>query len=213
MMRNYYSKGRENLFHGRFWRFPSKLIMQITKDLLEQISDLNKHNIIHNDIKPANIVYDKNNGKYRLIDFDLSMKVNKKTGKVIDKYCGTRWFSGAEIKKNNVDNVYSKKTDIWSLAMVICWMMFGGGNHIYYFLKDAEYINECDLSVYNFQYEYWVKEKGNEKQLWKAVEAYGWANDGYDDLLINMLYDMIKVDPDERKSAQQLLSAWFNSKH
>ena len=40
--------------------------------ILQQLNNLHKCEVIHNDIKPDNFIFDKNTNKFKLIDFGLS---------------------------------------------------------------------------------------------------------------------------------------------
>jgi serine/threonine protein kinase len=50
-----------------------KLIIEFYR-MLNGIKILNENNIIHHDIKPSNIVYDKNNNRLNFIDYNLTIK-------------------------------------------------------------------------------------------------------------------------------------------
>ena len=46
-----------------------KILSKILWDILTGLKFLKQNKIIHGDIKPVNIMYDKNNDKYKIIDF------------------------------------------------------------------------------------------------------------------------------------------------
>lgn len=52
--------------------FNIKDILMLGIQILQQLNYLHKKNIIHNDIKPDNFIYDYNNNKFKLIDYGLS---------------------------------------------------------------------------------------------------------------------------------------------
>ena len=116
----HYSRNRET-FNGCFYRFTAQKILDLTRDVMVQLKQLNKHQIIHNDIKPENIVFDLNTGKWRLIDFDLSIKL--KNGSKTGGYCGSFLFSAPEIQKRKTINMYTNKCDVWSLGLTITGLM------------------------------------------------------------------------------------------
>ena len=76
-------------------------IKNITKQLLNILKYLHEKNIVHCDIKPENIIYDKKTGKVSLIDFE-----GKST---------TGYSSPEQIKGYSVTD----KTDMWSLGVTL----------------------------------------------------------------------------------------------
>jgi serine/threonine protein kinase len=58
-----------NLNNGKM--FTEKVISGIIYDLLSAISHCHAHGIVHQDIKPENILFD-GNGEVRIVDFSLA---------------------------------------------------------------------------------------------------------------------------------------------
>ena len=81
---------------------------------------LHDHAIIHSDIKPENILYNKQSGQIKLIDFGLSkiFLPNKKI-EVVD---GTISYVAPEALKLNM---YCTESDIWSIGVVMYLLVYG----------------------------------------------------------------------------------------
>ena len=55
-----------------YYNYELKTIKRMIRDVLSGIEHLHNHGIVHSDIKPANILTDKNNTIFKLCDFGLS---------------------------------------------------------------------------------------------------------------------------------------------
>lgn len=92
-----------------FKLFPS-LIKSICKDSTVILDDLKRLNIVHRDITPSNLLFDKNNSKLILIDFEFATiggkelnPDNKKSKQELDR-----------VTKNNLGGKYRKPGDVFS---------------------------------------------------------------------------------------------------
>ena len=88
-----------------------------TACLIQALEDVHKHNVIHKDIKPANLVFDSD-GYLRLTDFGLAREI-KPENKRND--AGTFGFMAPEVvcKQN-----HGKPSDIFAVgALVYLFMM------------------------------------------------------------------------------------------
>ena len=85
--------------------------------LLHAYEDIYKLNFIHRDVKPENILKQKD--KWILADFGLCWKLNDPNEKVTE-YAGTPFYLAPEIASGQQ---YDSKCDIWSLG-VILYRMF-----------------------------------------------------------------------------------------
>ena len=104
------------------YKFNLPQIKYIMYQLLKGVEYLHKNNIIHRDIKCANILI-SNNGKVKLGDFGLARNIvpnhNKKyTYKVV-----TLWFRAPELLLG--ETLYSTAIDIWSCGCVFGELLTG----------------------------------------------------------------------------------------
>ncbi len=94
---------------SKYGNFTEETIRPIVKQLLLVLKEIHKHQIIHKDIKPENIVYDKNNNQLTLIDFEC---------KQTEEY-----YSPEQARKQ----IVTEKTDLWSVGTTIYFLV--SGNH------------------------------------------------------------------------------------
>jgi serine/threonine protein kinase len=90
--------------HGNF---SEQEVIPIAKQILTTIDLIHSNKIIHLDIKPENIIYDKETGTTTVIDFE---------GKSTEDY-----RSPEQINKKNI----TYKTDIWSIGVTIYYLTHG----------------------------------------------------------------------------------------
>lgn len=92
----------------------------ILKQLFVCISYLHDHAIVHSDIKPENILYNRFNGQIKLIDFGLSkiLLPNKK----IEQIGGTISYVAPEAFKLNM---YCTGSDVWSVGVIMYLLVYG----------------------------------------------------------------------------------------
>ena len=92
---------------------------QIIHQLLKALLFIHNKNIVHRDIKPENIVFGKKRdySTLKLIDFGLATTTrNKKRNS-----CGSPYYMAPEI----INGHFCKKTDIWSVGVIIYLMLTG----------------------------------------------------------------------------------------
>lgn len=87
--------------------FSQEETKNITKQLLTIIKNIHDKKIIHNDIKPENIIYDKQTQTVCLIDFEE---------KYTQDYQSPERLNGKKI---------TSKTDLWSLGVTIYFLLDG----------------------------------------------------------------------------------------
>ena len=104
-------------------KFSEKETAQTMKLLLSAVSYLHKHDIIHRDIKPQNIIFeDDSNESLKLTDFGLSAQSSSDfSGIDCNENCGTVLFMAPEQFKNN----YFKPVDIWSCGIIMYILISG----------------------------------------------------------------------------------------
>eukprot|EP01117_Protostelium_nocturnum_P007762 TRINITY_DN2779_c1_g1_i1.p1 TRINITY_DN2779_c1_g1~~TRINITY_DN2779_c1_g1_i1.p1 ORF type:complete len:908 (+),score=435.89 TRINITY_DN2779_c1_g1_i1:130-2853(+) len=90
----------------------------VTRETLHALAYLHSVNIIHRDIKGANILL-TNAGDIKLVDFGVSAEL-KQTGEKRNTLIGTPYWMAPEVVANKTGNVpYDTKSDIWSLGITL----------------------------------------------------------------------------------------------
>jgi len=159
----------------------NKRVKNITKDVLQALEFLHENNIIHRDVKPENIrILDDNSIK--LFDYSLSCKIDNNP----IRKSGSISYCAPELFTNNSSKIiYDTSVDIWSLGCVMYGMMEG------LFLY-----SEKEVSLFRNNHIKHFSSKITRK-LW-------------DDMLLEILSCMLEEDVENRLSATELLTKFFN---
>ena len=110
-----------NYLKNNKYKLQENIIKEIIYKLLLVIEFIHSLGIIHRDIKLDNILFfDESKKNIRLIDFGLSkiLGINEKS----TDCCGTLAFAAPELLQ---EKPYSKSVDIWSLGIVIFFLLCG----------------------------------------------------------------------------------------
>ena len=104
------------------YKFNLPQIKYIMYQLLKGVQYLHKNNIIHRDIKCANILIN-NNGKIKIGDFGLARNINPKENKNYTYKVVTLWFRPPELLLG--DTKYTNSIDVWSCGCVLGELLTG----------------------------------------------------------------------------------------
>lgn len=105
-----------------FGTFPEKLVASYVVKILEGLNYLHEQNVVHCDLKAANILSTKS-GNVKLTDFgvSLNLKAVKKMGNKNDAIGTPNWMAPEVIELKGVTTA----ADIWSLGCVIIELLTG----------------------------------------------------------------------------------------
>jgi serine/threonine protein kinase len=98
-------------------------LLLILNELMPLFTYLKNNNIVHCDIKPGNIIVDKNHQKTSvgLIDFGMAMRTDQRENRKILFPLG---YAAPELLLNKLD-IIDHRTDLYALGIVI-WRLFTG---------------------------------------------------------------------------------------
>jgi serine/threonine protein kinase len=106
--------------HGLAGRMDEDDIIKFMHDVSAGLEYLHDHNIIHQDIKPDNILLD-DNCNYMVTDFGISVSTDGSFGSSNGMSGGTRAYMGPE----RFEGVVSSASDMWSLGATAVELLIG----------------------------------------------------------------------------------------
>jgi serine/threonine protein kinase len=118
LIMEYCSKGDLNEYLN-MRRMKEKSALHFLYQILQGLQYLHSNDIIHRDIKPQNILIDKNN-VCKIADFGFARY--KDQDKLLETMCGSPLYMAPEIIKHQH---YTMKADMWSVGVVFYQMLTG----------------------------------------------------------------------------------------
>lgn len=92
--------------------------------LISTLVYIHSQNICHRDIKPDNILYDRQNKKITIIDFGISKKiVERDTKKLMLSLTGTLYYRAPEMF---LGGGYDEKVDMWAVGVTLYQLINNG---------------------------------------------------------------------------------------
>jgi len=158
--------------------------------LSKVIADLHKKNIIHKDIKPSNVLFQKDlNNKFKLMVSDFGIAMFENSSKIID--AATIAYSSPEQLMNNNITV---NTDVWSWG-IVAWD---------YLNKEHPFQKSIDKYLHNQNIELYVKsiEKTKLKNKPKNKNFPMW--------LYKIVKRCLSFNANDRPSMEEVLSSYSN---
>eukprot|EP00756_Hemistasia_phaeocysticola_P029338 Hpha_TRINITY_DN16226_c2_g3::TRINITY_DN16226_c2_g3_i1::g.15101::m.15101/K07359/CAMKK2; calcium/calmodulin-dependent protein kinase kinase 2 len=112
--------GSDGLLNGEPWKEEDAQPVFITT--LEVVEYLHNNGVMHRDIKPDNILYERHTGRVVLVDFGVSLKTNRDDDS-FERTVGTPFFLPPEASAEGF--VVAKMFDLWGLAVVFYLLLVG----------------------------------------------------------------------------------------
>ncbi|MDD3726518.1 MAG: serine/threonine-protein kinase [Candidatus Ratteibacteria bacterium] len=115
---------------------PATTLLRLFIELTDTVDYIHKRGIIHNDIKPENIIIGKSNGLLKLTDFGYAEKMGRWFGKKNEYSGGTERYMAPERTKGMSD----KRSDIYSIGILLDEFLkdkLGGREEIYSIIVKA----------------------------------------------------------------------------
>ena len=116
----YLAGGNLQSYITQFYPLPERVIMRISKDVITALKYLHSQNIIHRDLKSANILISAENRAVKISDFGLSKVVQSKHANI--EFAGSPYWMAPEILNNSG---YAFPADIWSFGCTLIEMLTG----------------------------------------------------------------------------------------
>ena len=95
---------------------PHEVLRRLLAEILDAVDYLHKKGLIHNDLKPDNILVSNIGSHIRIIDFGLS---DKDAEYLIKRLGGTDESSAPEVIEDNPNIPFTASSDVWSLGYII----------------------------------------------------------------------------------------------
>ena len=152
-------------------------------EICEGIKYIHSKNIIHRDLKPQNIFLNKNN-HIKIGDFGISKQLINKN-KASTKIGSENYLSPEIIQ----DQSYDYKSDIWNLGIIL------------YELTQLKHpFEDNKISI--------------QKKINNILKGkyFDFSNKKYSPNLLNLIKDLIKVNPNERKNIDEIILECYKIK-
>ncbi len=107
-------------------KFSLKEFLELSVNIVEALGEIHKMNIIHKDIKPHNLLYNKNTEEVKVIDFGISTRLTREINEIIssDLLEGTLAYISPE-QTGRMNRPIDYRTDYYSLGVTFYQLLAG----------------------------------------------------------------------------------------
>ena len=100
---------------------PLPKVIDIMDQILSAVALAHKHNVIHRDLKPQNILMDKK-GNIKIVDFGIAIALNQSTMTQTNTAMGSVHYMSPEQARGSMA---TKQSDIYSLGIILYKLLTG----------------------------------------------------------------------------------------
>lgn len=117
-----YLPGRDLSYYIAKEQLSLEEVFGVTIDAAQGLAHAHQHGVIHRDVKPANIIYNRGSGAVTITDFGLSV-VTRAAKQKTNVFAGTPYYMAPEqVTGNAVD----ARADIYALGATLFQLITGG---------------------------------------------------------------------------------------
>ncbi len=194
------------------------MILSWIKQLLLALSDCHKKGIIHRDVKPHNLLVNRDRSILKLSDFSIAKEQKAKRSKklvedeLVTPQMVTLFYRAPEILKGSVD--YSYATDIWSIGAVAAELFqhldaqeHGKGFRGPFFFRNPYFSSEADPEHVQHEKSLQCLMSFLNHVSWTRKTAGSFSDEFQSEHpdVSKFLFDCLKLEPLERPSATTLI--------
>lgn len=169
-------------------------VRKTMRQVLTGLAAVHVKDIIHLDINPSNLMVTHAKRDVVIIDFGLSMTIDRTAAEKSIPICGTTGYIAPEILHPTAYGEYDPMAaDLYSLGIVLGEML-------------EAYIPDCDLHYFGSKY----LGLENTNQTVAALKEFIGQGAMYPKVLVqaaDLLHSMLQEHPKDRRSAQELLDS------
>lgn len=190
-------------------------IRNYMKQALTILAGIHARGIIHRDIKPQNLLYNRAEGKLKLIDFGRAEEYSteKKTTCI-----GSKFFKSPEVLVNY--EYYGFGVDVWNMGLVFGSLIFRKYPLLYF--RGPKNLLDLVVEIFGFERifkflnKYSITLSDSKKKKYFGVSGVGFQffvskqnPTNLDELALDLLDKMLVIDPQDRITAKEALEHPF----
>lgn len=209
----------EHCQHQSFEKYYQNFTIEETRlymrQALEILAEIHERGIMHRDIKPQNLLYNRDTKVLKLIDFG---RAEEYTSQAKSVNVGSKFFKAPELLVGYT--FYDFGVDIWNLGLILGCFIFRKYPLLYF--RDPQDLLDVIVEVFGFQRlfkflnKYSISIPDSKKKKYFGISGAGFQffvsnnnSDNLDEEALDLLDKMLVIDPQDRISAREALKHPF----
>lgn len=185
------------------------------RQALEILKNIHERGIMHRDIKPQNLLYNRDSGVLKIIDFGRAEEYTDQPKSV---RVGSKFFKAPELLVGY--NQYDFGVDIWNLGIILGCFIFR--KYPLLFFREPQDLLDLIVDVFGFQRlfkflnKYSITIADSKKKKYFGISGAGFQffvsknnADNLDEDALDLLDKMLVIDPQDRITAKEALKHPF----